>query len=74
MVQSQEDLRLKAPSPLDIAEPADTAMQTQDMKMTFKGNEAVIHEVDEEQHPEDPSENNQRHSILKVEKEKQDVD
>ena len=49
-------------------------MQTQDMKMTFKGNEAVIHEVDEEQHPEDPSENNQRHSILKVEKEKQDVD
>ena len=74
MVQSQEDLRLKATSPLDIAEPADTAMQTQDMKMTFKGNEAVIHEVDEEQHPEDPSENNQRHSILKVEKEKQDVD
>ena len=69
VAQSQEDMRMKATSPLDVAEPSDTAMQTQDMKMTFKGNEAVIHEVDEEQHPEDPSENNQRHSILKVEKE-----
>lgn len=47
---------MKSSSPLSV-EP-DQAMQTQELKTTFKGDEAVIHEVDEEQHVEDPSENN----------------
>lgn len=47
---------MKATSPLDV-EP-DQAMQTQELKKTFKGDEGVIHEVDEEQHAEEPSENN----------------
>ena len=49
-------MRMQAGSPLDVE--TDLAMQTQELKTTFKGDEAVIHEVDEENNPEDPSEAN----------------
>ena len=49
-------MRNKAGSPLDVE--TDLAMQTQELKTTFKGDEAVIHEVEEENNPDDPSETN----------------
>ena len=58
-------MRNNIPSPLDVA--AHDAHQTQDIKAAFNGEGAVIHEVDEENNPEDPSDGN-RHSILKLEK------
>lgn len=74
VTQSQEELRNTGTvSPLD-ARPAETnseqVMLTQDMKNTFKVDETVIHEVDEENHPEGQSEG-ARHSIMKVAKEPQ---
>ena len=60
---------MHASSPLDISRP-EGALQTQELKTTFKDEGAVIHEVDEENNPEEPSDAN-RHSILKAEKEGQ---
>ena len=52
-------------SPLEIDH--DGALATQDLKATFKGEGAVIHEVDEEENFEEGSDP-QRHSILKGER------
>jgi len=58
-------MRLTSTSPLEVA--TDGNLATQEIKAAFVGEGAVIHEVDEENNPEDLSEA-QRHSILKGEK------
>ena len=45
------------------------AMQTQDLKTAFLGEGAVIHEVDEENHPEEVDQSEQkRHTLMKIQK------
>ena len=53
IVQSQEAIRMHRSSPLEIDH--DGALATQDLKATFKGEGAVIHEVDEEENFEEGS-------------------
>lgn len=69
IMHSQEEFQNSGTiSPL-YSRPADMnsekVMLTQDLKNNFKVDETVIHEVDEENHPEDQSEG-ARHSIMKV--------
>ena len=60
-------MRLQSKSPLEVDHAE--ALATQDLKATFKGEGAVIHEVDEESQMDDGSAADpQRHSILKGEK------
>lgn len=70
VVQSQEDIRMKQESPLEVSKTEAILQQTQELKTAFIGDEAaVIHEVDEENNPEDAASEAQRHTILKEEQE-----
>ena len=62
VTQSQDELRLNTTSPLEA--PVDTALYTQEIKAAFADEGGVIHEVDEENQPDDRSEG-QRVSLLR---------
>ena len=62
VTQSQDELRMNSTSPLEA--PIDTALHTQEIKAAFADEGGVIHEVDEENQPDDRSEG-QRVSLLK---------
>ena len=68
ITQSQDEVRMTGNSPLEVRDGGLT--MTQVLKTTYKGEEAVIHEVEEENNPEDHIDA-KRHSLLQADETKE---